>query len=57
MGVWVYRARLARGERDRAADWLLAALPTLPPGAQADAMVDWLASADAPTTTASKSRR
>ena len=36
MGIWAYRARLARGERDRAADWLLAALPTLQPGVQAD---------------------
>jgi TonB family protein len=57
MGIWSYRARLARGERDRAADWLLAALPTLQPGQQADAMVDWLASADAPMATASKGRR
>ena len=57
MGLWAYRARLARGERDRAADWLLAALPTLKPDVQADAMVDWLSSADAPTATASKTRR
>jgi TonB family protein len=57
LGIWAYRARLARGERDRAADWLLAALPTLSPGQQADAMVDWLASAEPPTTTASKARR
>jgi hypothetical protein len=57
LGIWAYRARLARGERDRAADWLLAALPTLPPGQQADAMVDWLASAEPPTATASKVRR
>jgi hypothetical protein len=56
LGIWAYRARLARGERDRAADWLLAALPTLEPGQQADAMVDWLASAEPPTV-ASKSRR
>jgi hypothetical protein len=54
MGIWVYRALLARGERDRAADWLLAALPTLQPGGQADAMVDWLATAEPPVTTASK---
>jgi TonB family protein len=57
LGIWAYRARLARGERARAADWLLAALPTLAPAQQADAMVDWLASAEPPTTTASKSRR
>ena len=56
LGIWVYRARLARGERDRAADWLLAALPTLPPGQQADAMVEWLSTSDA-TTVASKTRR
>jgi hypothetical protein len=57
MGIWVYRALLARSERDRAADWLLAALPTLQPGQQADAMVDWLVSAEAPTATASKTKR
>jgi HEAT repeat protein len=57
MGIWVYRALLARGERDRAADWLLAALPTLQPVGQAEAMVDWITSADPPTATASKGRR
>ncbi|HVU53315.1 MAG TPA: TonB C-terminal domain-containing protein [Polyangia bacterium] len=57
LGMWAYRARLARGERDRAADWLLAAIPTMQPAQQADAMVEWLATADAPTTTASKTRR
>jgi hypothetical protein len=57
MGMWAYRARLARGERDRAADWLLAALPTLQPGQQAGLLVEWLATADAPTATASKVRR
>jgi hypothetical protein len=57
MGVWVYRTLLARGERDRAGDWLLARVAAMPPGAQADAMVDWIASAEAPTTTASKGRR
>ncbi|HVZ72029.1 MAG TPA: TonB C-terminal domain-containing protein [Polyangia bacterium] len=46
LGVWVYRALLARGERDRAADWLLAHAPAMTPAAQADAMVDWLASAE-----------
>ena len=55
LGIWAYRARLARGERDRAADWLLAALPTMQPAAQADAIVDWLAFADPPP--ASKPRR
>ena len=57
LGIWVYRTLLARGERDRAGDWLLAKVGALPPGAQADAMVDWIASAETPTATASKSRR
>jgi hypothetical protein len=57
LGLAAYRARLARGERDRAADVLLAALPRLQPGQQADALVDWLAAAEPPTTTASKLRR
>jgi hypothetical protein len=57
MGIWAYRALLARGERDRAADWLLAALPALEPGAQADAMVDWLQTAEAGGTTVAKARR
>jgi TonB family protein len=54
MGIWVYRALLARGERDRAADWLLAHLSVLLPQNQADALVDWLSTADAPTASASK---
>jgi hypothetical protein len=57
MGVWVYRAFLARGERDRAADWLLAKLAGLQPPAQADAMVDWLASVEAPAPSAAKTKR
>jgi hypothetical protein len=57
LGIWVYRALLARGERDRAADWMLAQLPTMPPPAQADAMADWLASAELPAANASKSKR
>jgi hypothetical protein len=57
MAIWAYRARLARGERDRAADWFLGALPTLQPAQQADAMVDWIASAEPPTATASKTKR
>jgi hypothetical protein len=56
MMFWAYRARLARGERDRAADWLLATLPALQPAQQADAMIEWLATAEA-LTTASKTRR
>lgn len=57
MGIWVYRALLARGERDRAADWMLAQLPSMQPPAQADAMADWLASAEPPTANASKGKR
>jgi hypothetical protein len=57
MGVWVYRALLARGERDRAADWLLAQVGAMPPAAQADAMVDWLASLEPPPASASKGKR
>jgi len=57
MGVWVYRALLARGERDRAGDWLLSQVAAMPPAAQADAMVDWIASAETPTVTASKGKR
>jgi hypothetical protein len=57
LGPWVYRARLARGERDRAADWLLAALPAMPPATQADAMVEWLGTAEPAVATASKGRR
>jgi TonB family protein len=57
LGVWTYRALLARGERDRAADWLLANVSAMPPAAQADAMVDWLASAEPTTVTAAKGKR
>ncbi len=56
MGGWVYGALLARGERDRAADWLLSHAPAMTPVAQADAMVDWLTSAGVPTTSASKGK-
>jgi HEAT repeat protein len=56
MGGWVYGALLARGERDRAADWLLAHAPAMTPAAQADAMVDWLTSAGVPTASAAKGK-
>ena len=56
LGIWVFRTLLARGERDRAADWLLARLPAMQPVAQADAMVEWLGSAEPPTATASKTK-
>jgi hypothetical protein len=57
MGVWVYRALLARGERDRAADWLLSQLAAMQPVAQADAMVEWLTTADPPAATAKNAKR
>ncbi|MDB4982505.1 MAG: hypothetical protein JWM82_3257 [Myxococcales bacterium] len=56
MGGWVYGALLARGERDRAADWLLSHAPAMTPVAQADAMVDWLTSAGVPAASASKGK-
>jgi hypothetical protein len=57
MGPWVYRALLARGERDRAADWLLAQLTAMQPAAQADALVDWLVTAEAPQASAAKGKK
>jgi HEAT repeat protein len=56
MGIWVYRALLARGERDRAADWLLSQVAGMQPVAQADAMVDWLTTAE-PATVAAKGKK
>jgi HEAT repeat protein len=50
MGIWVYRARLARGEPDLAADWFVAYGTKLPPAAQADAMNEWIAHAPPPPT-------
>ena len=43
LGTGMFRVRLARGERDQAVDWFLAYGTALPPPAQADVMVDWLA--------------
>jgi HEAT repeat protein len=57
LGGWVYGALLARGERDRAADWLLAHAPSMTPAAQAHLMVDWLTTAETPKASASKSKR
>jgi HEAT repeat protein len=57
MGVAVYRALLARGERDRAADWLLAHVASMQPVAQADAMVDWLTTAETPPASAAKGKK
>jgi TonB family protein len=42
LGVWVYRARLIRGEPDLAADWFVTYGIKLPPAAQADAMTEWI---------------
>jgi TonB family protein len=60
MGIWVYRANLAHGERDRAADWLLAHGKTMTPADLGEAMVDWLESSDSlpvATADARKTRR
>jgi len=43
LGLGVYRARLARGEREQAIDWFLARGAALPPNLQAEAMADWIA--------------
>jgi hypothetical protein len=55
--VWVYRARLARGERDRAADWLATHLPHLSAPERADALADWLDSAEAQSPVAAQAHR
>jgi len=52
LGIWVYRARLLRGEPDLAADWFVAYGTKLPPQGQAEAMADWAASAPAPSAAA-----
>jgi TonB family protein len=57
MGPWVYRAYLARGDRDRAGDWFIAHAPELAAAQQADALVDWLETKDAPSTVASDARK
>lgn len=41
LGIWVYRARLVRGEPDLAADWFVGYGTKLSPAAQAEAMADW----------------
>ncbi|HEY6476491.1 MAG TPA: HEAT repeat domain-containing protein, partial [Polyangia bacterium] len=48
LGIWVYRARLLRGEPDLAVDWFVAYGTKLPPAAQADAMNEWIAHAPPP---------
>ncbi len=52
LGIWVYRARLVRGEPDLAADWFIAYGSKLLSPAQAEAMADWAASAPAPAAAA-----
>jgi TonB family protein len=52
LGIWVYRARLLRGEPDLAADWFVAHGTKLPPAAQADAMNEWIAHAPPPPAAA-----
>jgi HEAT repeat protein len=42
LGTGIFRARLARGEREQAIDWFLAHGAKLPAAAQADAMADWI---------------
>jgi TonB C terminal/HEAT repeats len=48
LGIWVYRARLARGEPDLAADWFIAYGSKLLAPAQAEAMADWAAKEPVP---------
>ena len=43
LGLGVYRARLARGEREQAIGWFLARGAALPANLQAEAMADWVA--------------
>jgi len=58
LGSGMFRARLARGERDQAVDWFLAYGTALPPPIQADVMMDWLAAVDiAQPTAAAKLRK
>jgi TonB family protein len=45
LGLGVYRARLARGEREQAIDWFLARGSKLQPLQQAEAMADWMSTA------------
>jgi hypothetical protein len=53
LGLGVFRARLARGEREQAIDWFLARGAKLPPMQQAEAMADWVSTAR-PTPPGSK---
>jgi len=57
MGPWVYRAYLALGNRDRAADWLAAHAPAMTPPSRTDALVDWLESAEPRAPVAAQGRK
>jgi TonB family protein len=57
MGIWVYRAYLARGDRNRAGDWFMSHAPEMAPAQQADALVDWIETTDATSTVASDARK
>jgi TonB family protein len=54
LGLGVYRARLARGEREQAIDWFLARGTTLGANLQAEAMADWITTRPAPVPPGSK---
>jgi hypothetical protein len=45
LGLGVFRARLARGEREQAIDWFLAHGAAVPAAMQGEAMTDWLSTA------------
>jgi HEAT repeat protein len=54
LGIGVFRARLARGEREQAIDWFLARGASLQPALQAEAMAEWIATAPSAPAAASK---
>lgn len=61
LGLGVFRARIARGEREQAIDWFLAHGDKVTPALQGEAMAEWLLTArplpaTAKTTTAAKTR-
>jgi TonB family protein len=53
-GIWPFRARLARGERDLAADWFIARGAKLTPAQQANAMTEWVTTIDPAALPATK---
>jgi hypothetical protein len=52
LGLGVFRARLARGEREQAIDWFLARGATVQPALQGEAMTDWLLTPSTPAADA-----